>query len=290
MNKTSTTSSRYTLSYLAMHPKSKEIVYRHLRPLITEHGVEPALVSGTLQSMFDYNMGGGIPYEIIVSLMEELDALKLPLRPNIDENTISALAWATLRDVDKKQRQNAAKKYLPNKIECLFVAEAPPAGQRYFYFEESNEHDGLFINIMRAIYKDVAEISVNEIRSRKVELLERFKENGFYLLDALDYRLSSSVPNTFRKALIASNVPDIEKRLSKLPNHDHFTYFIKGSVFDALHSKDIKHIGHPYNTALPFPSNGNQTRFKNALRKALSARKFIWRNGDIDITNKLYDN
>lgn len=278
-----TISSTYTLGYLAMHPKTKEIVYRHLKPQIVTYGIDPASVHGTLREMFDHNMGGGIPFDIIVALMKELDMLKLPLRPRVDRAVMQKICDAYTCDFDRPQRHAVAKKYLPKHIECLFIAEAPPAELRYFYFEESNDHDGLFINMMRALFDDVSEMKATEIRSRKKELLRRFQMGGYYLLDSLDFRLPSSAPNTLRKALISSNIPDIDKRLSKLPNHDHFTYFIKGSVFKGLHDKNIEHVGFTYNKGLPFPSNGNQAKFRNELRKALSARRFIWRDGDIEI-------
>jgi hypothetical protein len=67
-------SQTYTLAFLAKHPASREIILRHLTPL----GISESQLSGvdsTLSSLMA-NMGGGIPYQIIVPLMEELDCLK----------------------------------------------------------------------------------------------------------------------------------------------------------------------------------------------------------------------
>jgi len=66
-------SSTYTFAFLVKHPASKEIVLKHLAPL----GIDEAHLSrvdGTLSSLLE-NMGGGIPYHILVALMEELDQL-----------------------------------------------------------------------------------------------------------------------------------------------------------------------------------------------------------------------
>ena len=67
----------YTLSYLYNHPITKPIVIKYLEPL----GIIDQLnnADGTLREMFDYNMGGGIPPEVITALMAELDAIPLPL-------------------------------------------------------------------------------------------------------------------------------------------------------------------------------------------------------------------
>jgi hypothetical protein len=64
----------YTLAFLVKHPASREIVLRHLTPLgIAESQL--SRVDSTLSSLMN-NMGGGIPYHIIVPLIEELDCLK----------------------------------------------------------------------------------------------------------------------------------------------------------------------------------------------------------------------
>lgn len=77
MSDTDTNSSIYTLSYLSINPISKDVVYKHLQPLLEQNLIQPELVHATLRDMFDNNMGGGIPYEIIVPLMDELDTLKI---------------------------------------------------------------------------------------------------------------------------------------------------------------------------------------------------------------------
>jgi hypothetical protein len=68
---TAKVSQSYTLAFLVKHPISKEIVLKHLVPL----GVDAdhiSRVDATLSALMD-NMGGGIPYKVIVALMEELD-------------------------------------------------------------------------------------------------------------------------------------------------------------------------------------------------------------------------
>lgn len=83
----STVSNTYTLAFLANHPTTKDIVYKHLRPILYDDDQLNG-VHGTLEEMLVYNMGGGIPYDVITALMAELDKLPMPL----DENPILELA------------------------------------------------------------------------------------------------------------------------------------------------------------------------------------------------------
>jgi|GEM_PF-1746388 len=74
MDKTKTTSNSFTLSYLATHPLTKGIVSKHLSHM----GGHPEWARDTLPNLRDYNMGGGIPYPILVELMAELDTVEMP--------------------------------------------------------------------------------------------------------------------------------------------------------------------------------------------------------------------
>lgn len=66
-------SRRYTLAFLAKHPVSKAIVQKHLGSSF----IEAQKVDASLRELFETNMGGGIPYNSIVALMEELDELSI---------------------------------------------------------------------------------------------------------------------------------------------------------------------------------------------------------------------
>lgn len=74
MNAKKTTSKSFTLSFLATHPLTKDIVSKHLDHM----GGHPEWAHDTLPNLRDYNMGGGIPYVILVALMAELDTIKMP--------------------------------------------------------------------------------------------------------------------------------------------------------------------------------------------------------------------
>lgn len=68
------TSETYTLSYLADHPDTRNIIFRHLKPLDVDEQ-QIAQVHATLRELADTNMGGGIPYDAMVQLVAELDEI-----------------------------------------------------------------------------------------------------------------------------------------------------------------------------------------------------------------------
>lgn len=88
-----------------------------------------------------------------------------------------------------KMYEKAANKYKPDKIKILFIAESPPFKKegevlRYFYFEKNRGKDFLFRSIMEVVFpEDYANFKVNK---NKILLLNKFRESGFFLIDACD--------------------------------------------------------------------------------------------------------
>ncbi len=83
--------------------------------------------------------------------------------------------------------ESARQKYKPRIIRFLLVAEAPPKlrSKRFFYFEGVRKADSLFLETMRALYPH--EFSdTRAVRRQKCKFLKKFKNDGFYLIDASD--------------------------------------------------------------------------------------------------------
>ena len=66
-------SRSYTLAFLATHPISMPIVQQYLGKSFEE----AQKVDATLRDLFETNMGGGIPFDTIIALMNDLDALNI---------------------------------------------------------------------------------------------------------------------------------------------------------------------------------------------------------------------
>ena len=93
--------------------------------------------------------------------------------------------------IDTNIYWNAAKKYLPTKIDILFVAESPPAikdpkKKAYFYFENNYGSDILFATIMSAVFH------VNYYKNPKWKemLLRQFQKRNCFFIDAVPYPIN----------------------------------------------------------------------------------------------------
>lgn len=84
--------------------------------------------------------------------------------------------------------EQARRRYLPvDRIGILFIAEAPPADpSRFFYFEQVDHYDWLYLALMRVLYPDARKLEARELRQQKADYLERFRTGGHYLVDARD--------------------------------------------------------------------------------------------------------
>ena len=82
--------------------------------------------------------------------------------------------WETLRE-----------SYKPSEIKVLIVGEAPPdGGTRFFYYDNVPQYDYLFLAVMGVLYPTEALLyKINRTPNEKKRLLERFKTDGFYLMD-----------------------------------------------------------------------------------------------------------
>jgi len=123
---------------------------------------------------------------------------------------------------DIESYKKASLKYRPEYIKYLFVCESPPAYKNkddmsYFYFENNRSSEILFSTIIKAIY----DIDYKKKTHNKAELLESFKRDGFFLLDAVFYPINKDLEGKrtsekIRKQEIYNNMPDFIGELKKM--------------------------------------------------------------------------
>lgn len=111
----------------------------------------------------------------------------------------------------------AAKKYRPNKIKTLFVAESPPAFKigtypSYFYFERNPSGDILFGTIIEALYF----IVYKKDPERKRKLLERLKDDCYFLMDVCNEPINRD--SNFKRRSDLDRSPIISQRIPELIN------------------------------------------------------------------------
>ena len=175
--------------------------------------------------------------------------------------------------------EKAAEKYKPDKIKTLFIAESPPFAEegkepRYFYFEDVKGRDYLFRSIMEVLfpeeYKDFKK-SDKRANKKKVPLLKKFKDAGFFLIDACDEPVNQHRNRDF---FIGKNFQRLVKKIKGLIHKDAKIILIKKNIFDLLF-KELKERGfNVINTKhLDFPSSGNQKKFKEKLKRLLALQR-----------------
>lgn len=166
-----------------------------------------------------------------------------------------------------------AEKYKPlGRTRILFIAEAPPNSlDRYFYFENVQTNDWLFINLMKALYQDKWR-SPREERKIKNEWLKRFQKSGLFLVDAVSTPISGSPRK--RVCKISEHSQDLIIKIQAI--NPECIVLIKATVYEALFD-NLKRLGLPVTNeeSVPFPSNGQQAKFHEKISRIDCVKRFI---------------
>lgn len=169
--------------------------------------------------------------------------------------------------------ETARLKYKPDRIRCLFIAEAPPkqGSERFFYFENVRTQDTLFLELMKYLYPNSTRgVKAKVIRDRKEDLLTHFKEDGFYLIDSLDIPFDKKYSNSQKIKLLKENQAGLLEKVKSLIREDTRVILISATVYHAnynfLFSKGIPIL----NTELvDFPGSGGQKKFNMKMPRLL---------------------
>lgn len=162
------------------------------------------------------------------------------------------------------------KQYLPSKIKVLFIAEAKPdADDRFFYYDKVKTHDHLYLHLMYALYGKTKDDN-DYLREHKAEFLNRFKEDGYYLVDAVDEIKARTEPAVRIKAIRVNaeiKTGEMEALVSQHGTEDTKVVIIAATVFKGLY----EHLKDKFNvindTPIYFPSNGQQSAFLRQMSK-----------------------
>lgn len=154
-------------------------------------------------------------------------------------------------------------------IKVLFIAESPPLSSeqeiRFFYNPNQEKRDNLFKAIMTALYEDFLSYKPGQ----KKEYLERFKNDGFFLIDATDEPVNK-LKKPERTFAIESNMNRKIKEIKTLVNPETAIILIKKNIYqifnDRLRKEDLKVLNDNF---LPFPikRRGMEDRFIRELKR-----------------------
>jgi hypothetical protein len=174
--------------------------------------------------------------------------------------------------------ENARRKYQPEKIKFMLIAEAPPreGSGRFFYFENVSDKDSLFLETMKVLYpREYTDTEM--VRLHKRRFLERFQADGFYLIDATDTPMRDSSPSRKRQQ-IRESLPSLRNKLTELSTDGVGIFLISATVYevcsDVLRDEGFSILNEE---SIGFPGSGGQRKFREKLDSLL--RKNGWVSG-----------
>lgn len=172
------------------------------------------------------------------------------------------------------QYDDLRQKYRPNRIKFLLVAESPPPAadtqsSRHFYRSEKlRRDDRLFINTIKALYPETADLNEQELEAKKEAWLHRFQSDGWYLIEALSDSQPHEITKKQRQAKIAAGMPDLIKKIASLARRETKIILIKSNVFDVA-AEPLRQAGFTVlnNELLDYPGRFNQRAYRQKLSK-----------------------
>ena len=186
------------------------------------------------------------------------------------------------RDATKAAFAEATIRYKPATVRILFIAEAPPAFRfnRLFYFEDLQDGDTLFLEMMKTLYGSAVGFTENgfspgssaqRIRSRKSELLARFMREGYFLIDASEEPMPDRASSSQKLALLRASVPRLIVRLKEFAVDKNTPIVLIGGVTYSACAQSLMNLGfNVINEAMiDHPARGGQVRFRQKLRLTL---------------------
>ncbi len=169
----------------------------------------------------------------------------------------------------KEKFELARERYKPDRIKYLLVAEAPPPedSNRFFYYLDVDRGDSLFLETMKVLYP--TGYDTRTVRNKKAIYLERFRADGFYLIDATDIPMPNYSRAQKRKQFRTS-LPELIEKIGLLSNKKVKIILISAPVYQECYEPLMMKGFNVINTEMiDFPGSGGQNKFRNKMRKVL---------------------
>lgn len=162
--------------------------------------------------------------------------------------------------------------FKPKTIHVLLIAESPPPAasvqsSRQFYRHDIERHDDrLFTNTIKALYPETTNFSEQQLEANKQQWLERFKNDGYYMIEALKESQPHETTKKQRQQKIADNLPRLIEQVHELATKDTRIILIKSNVYDVA-AKPLRQAGFTViNTELvDYPGHFNQRAYREKL-------------------------
>lgn len=164
--------------------------------------------------------------------------------------------------------ETARRKYQPENVKVVFIAEAAPDSvERFFYYEDVREKDYLFLGIIGVIYPEIKEHFIKQSRDPKIKenILNQFQNDGYFLLDLFELPKSLNADNENQA------ISKLIDKLEKICLPETIVILIKANVYDIAYN-GLKRKFNVINKRIDFPSSGHQTKFHVKFKEALKIK------------------
>ena len=165
--------------------------------------------------------------------------------------------------------EEARRKYRPETVNILLIAEAPPRieSRRFFYFENVRDQDSLYLETMKVIYPGDY-IDTRYLSENKADFLNRFKLDGYYLLDAANTTIRDIKK---KKEQLRADLPDLIGRINRVINQETKIILISRPVYDVCFMPLKTAAFNVINTEMiDFPGSGGQVKYRNKMNRLLT--------------------
>ena len=140
----------------------------------------------------------------------------------------------------------------------------------------------MFLEMMKVLYPEQVGFSdetfkrgasAKQIRARKGELLSKFREDGYFLIDAYAEPMPDNASLSTKASLMRDTLPAVRRRLSHLPARKETPIILIGGVTYAVCDVPLRSDAwNVVNTPMiDHPSQGGQVRLRSKLRGTLKA-------------------
>jgi hypothetical protein len=197
-----------------------------------------------------------------------------------------------MRSIDLLKRfEEAAKRYQPEPLRLLFIAEAPPAFKvnRLFYFTGLKDGDTLFLEMMKVLYPAAVGYhegafrlgySAKQMRLRKQELLRKFQSDGYQIIDAYEQPMPDGANPATKTVLMRSTLPALQSKVRRLVGKRSVPIVLIGGITHSVCAEALRTNGCRVvnDTMIHHPARGGQKLFRAKLREVLNDIGYFARN------------
>lgn len=168
------------------------------------------------------------------------------------------------------------RRYRPEQVKVLLITESPPPpaaveSSRHFYrTDKIRKDDRLFVNTIKALFPAAANLTETEIEAQKEEWLQKFADQGWYMIEALEESQEHEVTKRDRQAKIAQTLPRLLERVKEVAQRRTKIILIKSNVFEVA-AEPLREAGFTVlNHALvDYPGRYNQHAYRDKLTALL---------------------